>query len=131
MGNNNRKESKESELDERQALEDLLGNASSELTVQNEFRNKIATAMVSNDRAVIVTFVDTRGGVESIPAPTTQNVQKLSLVFDTVPAAKEAIEPTIDPVYYQRFKHLSQSKVQIEDSTQLESGRNSNKVSGT
>ncbi len=121
MSKDNGKGAKESELDEEQALADLVGNGSSELTVQNEFRKKLATAMVSEDKAVILTFIDTRGGVESIPVPTTQNVKKLSLVFETVPAAKEAIEPTIEPVFYGRFKRLG-TQANSQDKNGLDKG---------
>ena len=127
MTKNNGKGAEESELDGGQVLADLVGSRSSELTVQNEFRKKLATAMVSDDKAVIVTFIDTRGGVESIPVPTKQNVNKLCLVFETVPAAKESIEPTIEPIFYVRFKRLV-THANFQDKNRLDKGVEDQKV---
>ncbi len=114
MGKNNRKESTNSESEEAQALEvfkittDLrvAGMATSELAAENDFQRKIATAMASDDKAIVVTIFDTRGGVETIPLPLAQNAEKLTLVFEKVPAAKESIEPTIEPIFYEKFKRL-------------------------
>jgi len=115
MGKNNRKESKESESDQGEAFKvfkitndvRVAGISTSELAAQDDFQKKIATAMASDDKAIVVTIFDTRGGVETIPLPIAQNAEKLTLIFDKVPAAKESIEPTIEPIFYEKFKRLA------------------------
>ncbi len=87
-------------------IRDLAGKPPSELTIEEAFKKKIIAAMISDDKAVAVTIFDTRGGVETIPVPTTQNLEKFCLIFDNVPAVKESVEPTIEPIFYEKFKHL-------------------------